>query len=343
MRIFLAVVGCLLFLGAASSKPAVRLELVRERPVPEPVGRISDLRWAGDDSLYLAAGPAGVLRVKIEPDWGQPQVVLPADESLWAAARLGASSSYVAAGAPGQIVAWRRLPAQPVQTFPLDTVVDLDVYEDRIALLGARKDERGRYAPDGAIAWVGSFEKVTELRPVRYSVLGPGARSMDSCGPFEIGAVRFLANGSLLVVPGSEPGIFLLDPAGKLQRSWEAKDLGMDAGCGLSEEQTQQLSGDLRARAAWVNQRRVLDDIVVLPEGAGLFVRTSAGGVTRWDLHVLRPDGTVSSLPVPFSGSSPHWHLRADVRGRRLAVLLKEYAVDAPPAPSRILFFELSA
>jgi hypothetical protein len=338
------LLGAALWLaGVASPGPPPALKVTSDRPVPESLETLSDLRWAGPDSLYLAAGPAGALKVRIEPGWGGPQVVFPGDAGVWAAARIGASGSHLAVGAPGMVVGWRRLPGGPVRILSFDLVVDLDVFKDKVVLLGARKDERGRFAPDGAIAWLGSLDLDSAgLRPVRYSATGPGARAMDACGAFETGAVRFLADGSFLVVPGVEPGAFLYDPKGKLSRAWEAKDIGLDAGCGLTDEQMYHLSADLKARLAWINQRRVLEDIVPLPEGAGLIVRTAAGGQTRWDLKLLRRDGEVSSQPLPWTGPSPDWHLRADVRGDRLAVLLKEYAVGRPGAPSRLILADLA-
>lgn len=327
--------------AAVSRTPGLKIR--SDRSVPESLGVVSDIRWAGADSLYLTAGPVGVLRVKSEPAWGEPEIVLPATGDLWAAARLGVAPGWIAAGAPGMVIAWRRLPAGAVRSLPVDTVMDLDVTAGRLVLLGARKDAKGRYAPDGAIAWLGSLDHdLSDLRPILFSVSGPGARDVDACGAFETGAVRFLTDGSALVVPGVEPNILLVDPAGKLKRTWEAKDAGLDAGCGLSEDQMLRLSQDLRARSAWINQRRVLDEIVPLADGAGLFVRSVAGEKTLWALTLLRPDGRISSQPLPFTAPSPDWHLRADIRGDRLAVLLNEYAVGHPPAPSRLIFLDVN-
>lgn len=318
------------------------LKVLSDRRLPASLGIVSDLRWAGADSLFLAGGRGGGLRLRFEPDWGKPEIVVPAGQRLWAAARAGASSRYIAMGAPAHTVAWRALPGGPLKAFMLDTIVDLDVFNDRLVLLGARKDERQRFAPDGAIAWMGSLDKdLSDLKPVYFSAAGPGARPMDACGAFETGAVRFLGDGTFLVVPGVEPGIFLYDRSGRLLRSWEARDLGMDAECGLNDEQMMLLSSSLEARSAWVNQRRVLDDVIALPQGAAIAVRSVVNGTTRWQLKALRPDGRVATYPVPFSGPSPHWHLRADVRGDRIAWLVKEYAVATSPSPSRLILTTL--
>lgn len=339
--VLLILVALILVAGLTFAAPA-EMKVLSDRPFPAALGIVSDLRWAGADSLFLAGGRGGGLQLRFEPDWGKPEVVVPAGPRLWAAARAGVSSRYIVMGAPAQTVAWRRLPAGSLKAFMLDTVVDLDVFDGKLVLLGARKDEHQKFAPDGAIAWVGSLDKdLSDLKPVSFSAAGAGARPMDACGAFETGAVRFLGDGSFLVVPGVEPGIFLHDSTGKLLRTWEARAVGLDAECGLNDEQMMLLSSSLEARSAWVNQRRVLDDVIPLPQGAGLVVRTVAGGTTRWDLKILRTDGRVEPHPLPFTGPSPHWHLRADVRGDRIAWLVKEYAVSTRPSPSRLILTTL--
>lgn len=338
MRSLFTGAALILAAGLAFAASKSGTKVLSDRPLPAALGMVSDLRWASADSLYLTAGRSGALRLRFEPDWGAAELVVPAGKSLWAAARVGASSRYLAVGAPAHTVAWRKLPAGELQAVPLDTVVDLDVFEDRLVVLGARKDEHGRFAPDGAIAWIGSLDgKLADLKPVLYSVAGPGARPMDACGAFEMGAVRFLGDGSFLVVPGVEPGIFLYDRTGRLLKTWEAREVGLDAGCGLSDEQMKLLSASLEPRSAWINQRRVLDDVIPLPQGAGLLVRQVAGGRTGWHLKILRRAGQASSQALPFTAPSPHWHLRADVRGKRIVYLLKEYAVSSPPSHSRLI------
>ena len=342
MRRFFTCAALLLAAGLAFSAPDSGARVLSDRLLPKELGIVSDLRWASADSLFLAAGKGGALRLRFEPEWGEREILVPIGSSLWAAARIGASSRYLAVGAPAHTVAWRKLPAGDLQAIPLYTVVDLDVFEDRIVLLGARKDERDRFAPDGAIAWIGSLDKkLADLKPVLYSAAGQGARPMDACGAFETGAVRFLGDGSFLVVPGVEPGIFLYDRTGKLLRTWEAREVGLDAECGLSDEQVELLSASLEPRSAWINQRRVLNDIVALPQGAGLLVRHVANGKTIWHLKVLRRDGRVASHALPFTSPSPHWHLRADVRGERIAFLLKEYDPSLAPSPFRLILTTL--
>lgn len=318
------------------------MRVLSDRSLPNSLGRVGDLRWATSDALYLAAGKNGGLRLQFEPNWGKQEVLVPTGRSLWVAARIGASAQYVAVAAPAHTVSWLKLSTGELRAVPLYSVVDLDVFEGRLVVLGTQKDESERYAPDGAMAWVGSLDKdLSDLKPVHYSLSGPGSRGMAACGAFETGAVRFLKDGSFVVVPGVEPGIFLYDRNGKLLRTWETQKIGLDAECGLTDEQMYLLSASLEPRAVWINQRRTLDDVVALPQGAGLLVRQAQKGATVWDFHVLQRDGTVTSSRLPFRLPSPHWHLRADVRGDRIAFLLMEYSLSSQPSTPRLILTTL--
>jgi len=99
-------------------------------------------------------------------------------------------------------------------------------------ILGGRKDAKGRYSHDGAIAWLGGLsEGAAGLKPIYFSVAGRGAQPMAECAVLELGAVRFLSDGSFLVVPGVEPGIYWYDAAGDLVRTWESEALGLGGLC----------------------------------------------------------------------------------------------------------------
>jgi len=262
--------------------------------------------------------------------------------NMWGASRIGSSQDFLAGAPEAFAVGWKRLPNGVLETAPFEVVADLDVWRDRMVVLGARKDDRQRFAPDGAIAWVGSLSKgFRDLKVVRTSIFGPGAMgSMDACGSFEMSGARFLPDGRFVVVPGSEPGIFLYDAAGKLLRTWETGPLGIDTDCRMKEEQRLNLLADLPARVAWLNQRQTLDEIIPFSHGFGLAVRSFSNGVTRWRLVVLSEDGKVSSLDLPFSCPSTTGRLRADVRGDRIAFLV---TADDPasPAPRRLVLTTL--
>jgi hypothetical protein len=321
-------------------------QVLSTRPLPEDLRIVADLRWAAADSIYLGAGRRGGFKVRFEPTWGRPEEVFSVNASksgLWAFDHVGVSSDYIAMAPQAFTVAWRRLPAGPVRWAAFETISDIDVWQDRLVVLGARKDGRQRYAPDGAIAWTGSLSKdLSDLKAVRYSIAGPGARPMDACGPFDLGHVRFLPDGRFVVVPGVEPGVFLYDNGGKLLRTWDTGILGIDDQCQVTDAQMKELSANLNARNAWINQRRTLDDVLSLPGGPGLIVRTAGRGTTRWQVKVLHPDGTVGVSDLPFTFPTANGHLRADLRGDRIAFLVVDYQMRSS-TPSRLIVTNLPA
>jgi hypothetical protein len=255
--------------------------------------------------------------------------------------RVAASREFLVVAAPVFSLRWKR-PGGTSHNLAFAAIVDVDVYRNRLLILGAQKDERERFAPDGAIAWLGSLDKgLSDLRAVHYSASGPGAKTMGACGPLDLGAVRFLGNGSFVIVPGVEPGAFLYDPAGKLVRTWDTTAIGLDDDCaGLSREQQLLLSAQPEPRYAWLNQRRLLDDVLPLPQGPGLIVRSVSQGRTRWQLKQLRRDGGIDTYDIPVPSHTALSHLHGDVRGGRIVFLLSEYGKDGPTAPARLVLAE---
>lgn len=326
------------------------LRVLSDQPLPDPLRRADDVRWAGPGSVFIAAAMAGAFEVEIgKATNAPPQLIIapvPVPNYLRHCSRLGVSDEYIVSACPIRSVFWKpRSSKDPdkVQTeLSFDAIVDLDVWKGRLLLLGARRDAQRRFAPDGAIAWTASLgEQLTEVKPLMYSVSGPGARNMDACGIMDLGKVRFLPDGSFVIAPGVEPGIFLYDAAGKLKRTWQADLVGFDAGCGISDEQMYSFSESFVTRYQWINQRRVLDEILPLADGLGFVIRTRSAGQTRWQLKVLGNEGGVSSYELPFTSAAEYAHVRGDVRDGRIVFLLLDRFKDAPPNSARLLLAEL--
>jgi hypothetical protein len=164
---------------------------------------------------------------------------------------------------------------------------------------------------------------------------------MDACGILELGKVRFLQDGSMIVAPGVEPGVFHYGIDGKLLESWQADRLGFDAGCGLSDDEMNRYSASVKARYPWLNQRRVLDEILPLPEGPGFVVRTRTAGKTSWQLKLIRGPRDVKTVAIPLSSPSEFAHLRGDVRDGRLVLLLADRGEKPPAGYPRLVVAEL--
>jgi hypothetical protein len=136
----------------------------------------------------------------------------------------------------------------------------------------------------------------------------------------DVSAARFLHDGSVILVPGVEPGVFRYSSKGRLVKSWQAEQVGFDAGCDLTEQEMYRYSKDEPARWSWVNRRRTVDDVLPLSDGAGLLVRSVKDGTTHWELKVLRENG-IRACKVPLEESSD-FYLHGDAEGNRIVFLL---------------------
>lgn len=312
------------------------------------LARAAAIRWDDDRHVLVAAGRDGTFRLPAADGDRSPLErvygPLPDMGFLDAQVLLGTSHEFLVTSAPVHLMSWisRTIPdPKPVSIeMNFNTLIDLDVYGDRLLVLGLQKLEKGTLAADGAIAWTAKLgKKLTEVRPVQFSISGPGAHDTDACSVMHMGKVRFLQGGSFVVAPGAEPGIFVHAASGKLVKTWQAETVGFDAGCPITEQEMYQYSADPRPRFRWLNQRRVLDDILPLATGIGFVIRTRSNGLTRWQLKVLPPDAKVITYDIPVTSPSEYARLTGDVRGNRIAFLLSVHTIDTPPVGSQHLIF----
>jgi len=213
-----------------------------------------------------------------------------------------------------------------------------------LVILGGLKDEKGNFSPDGAIGWLGPIEKGREgLRPILYSAHGPGARAMGRCGVIGLGAARFMPDGSFVLIPGVEPGIFWYSKDGELQHTWESSALGLEDECKPMLDNMGDLAIDPNVQNRWLAARRIVDEILPLPDGPGVIIREIKDEKAQWRMARLRADGTVSWLDLPFKGSSTWARLKGDVMGTRIAFLVVEDSdnVEKPFAVPRLVIAEL--
>jgi hypothetical protein len=323
-------------MASPAGSPAGTLRVLSDLELPAELRLAVDVRWATDKSVFLALKRSGVVEASLDGKGPPPKQVIGGEQApggFWLSMHLAASPSYLVAGAPLFAMTWRRLESPERKEEAFEGIHDLDVQGSRVAVVGSRRDDAGRFAPDGAIAWMGSLDKgLSDLKPLLFDARGPGAPAMNACGPLMIGATRFLADGSLLVVPGVQPGIFRFDSQAKLLHTWDTVALGVDTDCAaVSKELAATLAGNFPRRLAWINERRIVDEVLPLPAGPGLLVRSARQGQTQWVLEVLRADGSVAQYEVPFRTPSAFGHLKGDLRGDRLVLLRWEYREDGKP------------
>lgn len=338
-RCLAAVALCCVWMSAAHA--ALSLKVRSETQLTGPLVDALDVRFADADTLILAAAKQGVFRRSLAT--GRTERILDgtAPDGFFYCSRLGYSSSFLVPGSPFAALAWRRnTPGATLSAqFPFDMILDLDVHGDTLAVLGARRADDGRWAPEGGIAWVGSLEKgLKDLRPIHYSETGSGAKALDRCHFFNTGAIRFLRDGSILVLPGVESGMYLYDQAGKLLKTWSSEGLYFDR-CEFTEPQAHAMAIAPTALWRYLNARTILDDIIPLPGGIGVFTREFVQGKMHFTLSFMKDGKVEQRLALPFTGGERSF-VRADIRGKQIAVLIVEYGTSAKPDAARLAIVE---
>ena len=350
------LLGALALLACASAwsdpaAPPPALRILSSESVPANAKDYpTDVRFASDDSVYVSRFWSGVFEVALDGHATVRRKAMPSPDELkirYGYQSLGASPTHMAAASSFYFMGWQPLTPEAeektesrLHKYKVPTLSDLDVGGDRLIFLGITKGYP--YAPEGAIVWTGTFgQGLKDLRPIVFDKTGPGAHAFSNCGGREVGAVRVLSDGSMLAVPGSQPGIHLLRSDGMLVRSWESAAFGLDLDCSsMSSDYAALLARDEKARISWMNQHRIVDDILPLPHGdAGLLIRSFSGGRVSWDLAVLHPDGQTESYLLPLTGESPYARIRGDVRGNRVVLLLgdREWHMGAFPSAQLVL------
>lgn len=298
-----------------------------------------DVRWASDRSVYVAWFRHGASELALDGKFTVARNLFPDASS----ARyqpfdfLAASSDYIVASSNALTLGFRTRPhGQPegvanvlITRASVGNVEAIDLSGDRVLLVGLPNV----WATDSAgVAWLGPLTRypVRDLKPILSDVAGVGTHTLFNCNHLMLSAARFLPDGTFLVVPGFQPGAHLFDASGRLLRTWDTRTLGLDGdtGCaGIAMDQRKEFGISAKARGAYLNQHRVLDGILPLPQGPGLIIRSVAEGKVHWQLVVLR--GASSAVyDIPLTGSLPYDRLRGDVSGSRIVLLLGPHEFD---------------
>jgi hypothetical protein len=330
----------LLLVGLANGAAGASLAVTLDRELPPLLRWALDVRWSGDGAVYLAGGKAGVFELSVTSPDAHPSVIFDSSKRGFffdSGIAVDGKRLITSAWAGGAVKDLSR--NEPPQPFAFAALLALDARAGKIVILGADRDEQGRWAPEGALAWLGDVGKeVTNLRPVLFST-SPGVKTVAFCSDLHLGAVRFVDDASFVIVPGVEPGVYWYGIDGKLKRTWQTSNLGFYDHCALDEQQ-HMLITSYAGQAAWYNRNVVLDALVILPDGIGLVLRKWERHRVHWTMQVLRFDDRAPvTVTLPFESPSPYTHLRSDSRGAMLALLFVEYGpLDKPPArPPRLV------
>jgi len=150
--------------------------------------------------------------------------------------------------------------------------------------------------------------------------------------------VRFFPDGRFAFASSVEPGVALFDAQRHLIRTWRTEGLGYEDRCTVTPEQSQVFGGDLVGRLRWINRRQLLDEMLTLPDGVLLIIRTPRPKGTAWRAVLLPFDGEPVGVEIPLSSPSPYAHVRADVRNNRIVFLVDDSPPeDVPRVPGRVV------
>ncbi len=313
------------------------------------IAAAQDVRWAEGKAVFLAVSPFGAVNYSL--DEAAPRILSRTGHGsgeVVMTSLLARSDSYLGVASLIYEVGWRRHGQAEglADKQYFEFVEDIALFGDRLAVLGIRRDDDRQLAPTGGIGWLARLGRESvEFRPIQFSQTGPGARAFDFCRVSELGVLRFLADGSLVLVPGAEPDVFLLDASAKQVYTWETEPLGIGMRCDHSEEKRDLLSRDVLARRAWINQFEIVDEILPVGGEIGLITRRVSGaGVVSWRLVVLYRGKPPLWLDLPLTFPSDHGHLHADLRGKEAVFLLYQSGATLPhktkATPSKLVFAE---
>ena len=324
MRLSKFALSALLLLGGGPAA-AEDLQLLAQLPVPEDLARVKDLRWYDKGAVLVVGTPIGLHRLPLAP--GQPaETLVPGGrglDKLFFAGRLAYSPPIIAVAGEVFEMVWKDLQTgQLERDVAFEFILDMDLQDGHYAVLGVQRGGQNEIAPDAAIAWLGELKPgLPTLKTLLYATSGKGAVTIERCAVHEIGQIRFFPDGNLLVVPGGEAGAFLYDAAGGLRHTWELQPLGVDFLCNLDYNQGLTHKINPESRWAWLNRFTLVDEILPLPQGPGLVLRSVSEKGTRWQLKILQRDGPAINVSIPFESPSTMSHLRGDVLGDRIAFL----------------------
>lgn len=343
LGILIAVAAVFSDAVAAGPRP---LRLLADQTLPASASNALDVRWTPNGKLRFTT-MSGVVEVDAKSRKDTATVAFGSGKEgrCGTCSRLAHSAEFVATAFPVGQIAWSKIDAPAVvQRLAFHAIVDIDLHGHRLLIVGSRRDPAGRWAPEGAIAWIGSLRAgLADLKPVHYSSRGPDAMTVAQCGFLDPGAARFFDDGTFVIVPGVEPGVFLYDSKGKLQYTWDTAGLGIVDECDMPQEQRLLLMRDPEARYHWLSRRKIVDDVLPFRDGPALLVREVRGGVTHWRMVLLRRNAVPFQLDLPFSASSDVASLKADVRGNEIAFLIRTYGQwrkNYKATPARLILAE---
>lgn len=324
-----------------STAPA-RLELRAhfEVPAPEaPAAAARDIRWATRDSIYLAYNGEGVFEVSLSESMPRVRELFPpigggtgakAVPDLW---HVAASEDWILGWSFANVMGWRSVDSDGiVQLHDSPGYFDaVDIQGDTVAFLGY-PDSKSFSENSFAYLWLGSVStKLQEWKPIHGLDLPTAGHARGTFFRF-MGALRFLSNGDLLVVPVALPGVYRVSQGGKIKARWLPEELEVSLlsklGRGARRDDLQEArfdetepvkEDDLNQRLE--SSRLIIEDVVSIGRSPAVIIRYRSNTGVGYYLALLGTEADWYELPL---GDHPaHIRLRADYsRERKELVVL---------------------
>jgi len=306
--------------------------------LPEEVSEASDVRWLADDRLLVGVGGQGVYSWKIAANEAELVATLAGTGLVGMGryqdySRLGGATANDEVSFGGRLFGVYRRDAAEVSLLKrMESVEDVDRQGNRTAVLGLARAKQGDAVWEDYIAWLLDDQGGAKgLLPSR-----DGGRGLDYCGFAELGVIRFLSAGALLVIPGAEPGVFLYDSDGTLRESLDASTFFADEGCGVTEVGQATLLGQAPRGDAWLSRRRLIDEVVGDDQGNVFFFVRHVPDPAPPPEPVAAPTdspGTVSRITVIDGSSGEATQIIGGMSAEEIVARLRERGVVPQDTP----------
>jgi hypothetical protein len=329
----------------AGSPPA--LEVVSRFALIEKPGQdFVDLRWAGRNSIYLADRRDGIAEVKLEEGLPEVRRLSPrtAQMEVPMMEHMAVSDKWMVAARVGRM-AWKAVDGGEWQALSeIGYYHGFDIRGDEIVMLGVPHTEHFEHWR-GGVVWRSDLSKGLSRWEVLYE-------SEEAAQDFYVlnlqaalGSIRYLPRGGFVVAPNFLPGVLLFSASGSLKRQWTPEELWGGGKAGNGEG-----VGNVQAWRNWryepevlarlLASRRLIDEVLPLPEGPAIVVREPRSDAARYRLGVLGPE--IRWYDIPLGNVSPLARLRgdADEKGRIVLAAVERWPT-APVSSSEILVLRL--
>lgn len=312
----------------------------REIELPARFSNARDIRLVGDGASSQEIAlllPDGLWVTTV--DQGSESAVRllagagPGSGGAWAAASAALDGSTVAIAAPAHEVVVNRASKPPVRV-ALEGVFDVDLRDGALAVFGVQR-VGDQMAPDGAIAFVVPSDS-GEPKPVLFAASGPGAPATAGCDLDRSGALRFAPDGGLLVAPGTEPGVHLLDREFRPLRVWAGQLLPTGPRCPRTLEEQLEHGVSPRLRLQALNAMPSIEDVFFAGGDPWVVVRHPVEKGVSWYAVRLLPDGSMRRVELGLPQAPEYTRIKVDAGGRDLVVLTYETPPDARYGGARV-------